>query len=264
MPDSETVRSAAPSRRASNARAKADLIGNEVTPDELRRSSKRARQAMDAAIKRLREVLETAKNPRDIAIAAGICFDKSSDMAALTMALEEHEVRVSEAQGRLIAEALRAVFVALGVPQTPAVGAAVREALEGAQTGDVIKVSPALAEAAAADVREAFGRRELPAPADEAVIDGQLTVEDALEATPAEEVTDAEVVDDLPPGWLEVNGGNEVLAREQFESFKAAQRDREQRRHDAPDGWRTGVGSGRGGALYELHQEPRGGPGGAL
>jgi len=199
-------------------------------------------------------------------ISAGIAADKSSQHEEHAARADERHVRLQTAQGQVIVELERMALDAFGIRVTEAVRAVFGELFRHASAGEPLVVSPALAEAARRDVWEQVTRgmaRALPPPTGEEVVDGQLTVEDVIAATPEPEPepADAEVVEDLPPGWLDVNGGNEPLARAQFEKWKAEKLEREERQHDAPDGWRTGVGSGRGGALYELHQEPRGGPG---
>jgi hypothetical protein len=92
------------------------------------------------------------------------------------------------------------------------------------------------------------------------VVDGRLSVdaEIAVRAPePEPEFTDAVVVEEpLPDGWLELNHHDPVAARKAYEEFKAAERDRERRLHDSPDGWRTGVGDGRRNGIYEAFREP--------
>jgi transposase-like protein len=171
MPDVETAESAGSNKRVSDARAKADLLGgDDITVEELRSSAKQARRTMDRAIKRLSEVLETAKNPRDIGIAMGILHDKSMDMHAIVQALEERDVRLSASQGELMANVIQAAFRALGVPVDPA-RRVVRELLGQAGTqGAVLVVSPDVAEEARAAVLEHFARllrHALPAPLDD-------------------------------------------------------------------------------------------------
>ena len=203
-------------------------------------------------------------------ISAGIAADKSSQHEEHAARADERHVRLQSAQGQVMVELDRMALGAFGIRVTEAVRAVYGELFRHASAGEPLVVSPALAEAARRDVWEQVTREmaaSLPLAAGEEVVDGQLTVEEVIAATPEPEPVpvDAEVVEDpLPDGWLALNGGNATLARLQYERFKQDERDREQRRHDAPDGWRTGLGSGRGGALYELHQEPRGGPGGAL
>ena len=74
---------------------------------------------------------------------------------------------------------------------------------------------------------------------------------------PEPDLVDAVVVEDeLPDGWLAMNNNDPVAARRAFEQFKQAESDRERRQSEPADGWRTGRGDGRGGAIYETFREP--------
>ncbi len=186
---------------------------------------------------------------------------KASEMAGLIMALEERDVRLSAAQGELVVAVLRAVLEACGVRVTEAVRRALGEALRGAtEDGEsVILVSPSTAEEAARDVREGLERLQLPEPVDEPVIDGQLDIVTAIEKVEPD-VPDAEVIapPPLPDGWLQMHHGDEAAARAAFERYSSEEREREARKRDAPDAWRTGRGGGIGGPMTEVFRPPAG------
>ena len=202
-------------------------------------------------------------------ISAGIAADKSSQHEEHAARADERHVRLQSAQGQVMVELDRMALGAFGIRVTEAVRAVYGELFRHASAGEPLVVSPALAEAARRDVWEqvtsGMARALPPAPGEE-VVDGQVSdVDVGRDQRPEPEPADAEVVEEpLPDGWLEVHHGNETLAREQFAKYTAAQREREQRQHESPDSWLVGRGLGRGNQIAELHQEPRGGPGGGV
>jgi hypothetical protein len=181
--------------------------------ERLRRTAKRARNVMDAAIKRVEELLPTAKNPRDISIAAGILSDKAAQIDAVIAAIEDRQIRLADANGQQIVAVMELAFEAIGVPLSPSVRAVLRELLRQAGAGGPLSVSPAAAEPARADVRAAIAsdlqeeergleRRELqrlslPAapPAEPEELE-ELAPDERGGQEP--EVVDAEVVDTEP------------------------------------------------------------------
>jgi hypothetical protein len=199
---------------------------------------------MEVAIKRVEELLPTAKNPQAVAIAGGILADKAAQLEQVVHALEDRRPRLAQAQGEVIAELLRAFCEGLGVPLTPAVRAVMRCLLEQADVGGVLAVSPSHAEAAAAEVLSAMAdtsaRLELERAQDASeflqvlpeqtageLLDGEVEeissigeVEETAEVSAVDrEAVDVDVVDEpeperpVPQLWLDAYGGDEVLAR---------------------------------------------------
>ena len=122
-------------------------------------STRQAYRAMTKAIKRLEEVLPTAKNPQAIAVSAGILHDKSVQMAALVQSLEEADVRIGEDQAKIIVTVLGAFLEACGIPMSEPARTAMRELLHGAaERAGVIAVGPSVAEELRAGVSGHFER----------------------------------------------------------------------------------------------------------
>jgi transposase-like protein len=233
MPDKETV-SKASVKRVGDAQRQAKLLGDELTPDELRKSAKSAHRAMDKAIKRLDEVLAISKSPRDISIAAGIMSDKAHQMYAIVQAFEERDHRLAEEDGRTIVGLLEVAFEALGVPLTPEVRALWRELLSRVAAGPPYAVSPDVCEPARKSIVEFFartfgielGRPELP-PGDYEAAD-PVDVEEADESE--ELVEDVEIVEPEP----------EPVRRNEREE----------------ESGRWGLGGGFGAQVYEVFRSP--------
>ena len=239
----------------------------ETQGDRQQRGADRTWEVAEAALRKALVAIESGDTlaAQRLMVSAGIAADKTGQLEEASARAAERHVRLQASQGDVIVNVFRAVFTALGIPMTSAAGKAIGEALRGAKAGGVIVVSPEVAEAAAADVREALGRPELPARDDGPVIDGQLTVDDVIATEPELEPADAEVVEaPLPDAWLELSHGDPVAARRAFDRFKAEERDLERRERDRPDAWRTGLGDGGGNSITELYQEARGGPGVAI
>jgi hypothetical protein len=268
MPDAE-VTPDGQRRSAVDSRALSD-----VTAEELRRRAKRLLASGEKARRRLDEVFEQSKNPRDIAIALGIANQKAGEAFQMAMALEEREVRLAADQGPVISAIIRMAFDVAGVPLGAAMRRVVAELLLHAdRVGDgVLVVSPADGEAARVEVLAHFegliGRRRaedgsqmplLPAGAVEEVtgeVEGDSDVNTVF--TFESEPNDAEVIEEIPaewpPGWLESYGPDREAAAEAFARYKAAREALRRQSEQRQVAWN--VPGGLGSALSDLNRAP--------
>jgi hypothetical protein len=138
-------------------------------PDRLRKTSKHARKVVTQAIGRLEQLIPDAKNPQQIAIAAGILCDKAAQVEQVVEAMEERELRLSAALGQQLAAIIELAFGAINIELTPGVRAVLSDLLRRSRNGGPLTVSPALAAAAALDVKRQLATpstaTEQPTPA---------------------------------------------------------------------------------------------------
>ena len=242
---------------------------SEAQGDRQQRGADRTWEVAEAALRKALAAIEKGDTlaAQRLMVSAGIAADKTGQLEEASARAAERHVRLQSSQAEVIVEVIRAFAEALGIPLGESARRVLGDLLRQARGGGVLVASPVDAEAAAADVREAFGRRELSAPAGEPTIDAQLTVDEVIEATPEceSEPVDAEVVEELPPGWVALHQNDEALARRAYEQLKQTKLEQEERRDAAQDsGWRVGAGTGTGGHLTEVFREPTGGPGVAI
>ena len=131
---------------------------------ELRRvTAQTARETALKAVRRMEAVIQSAKSPQSLAIAAGILVDKAAMLDAQVIDGEVHRNHLLDRFAQDIVELFKLYSTALGLPSGPEFPGidVFTELLKSTQTG-VMVCSPATAEHAAAATREHF-RKQLEA-----------------------------------------------------------------------------------------------------
>jgi len=85
-----------------------------------RRVLERAKRAVEAGIRRLEELIPTAKGVQSIAISTGILLDKAAALDRIIAEAQEREVRIAERDAQMLVAMFKAYFTSLGLPETPA------------------------------------------------------------------------------------------------------------------------------------------------
>jgi hypothetical protein len=128
--------------------------------DRLERLAQEARRTAERALAKANEAIAAGRgtDARNLMVAHGIAVEKSGLLAQQAQAAREHQVRISEQQGKMIAALIRAFMESCGLPVgTPGVGAVIRALLEHCRDGEPSPLSPAEAEAARSEIREQIG-----------------------------------------------------------------------------------------------------------
>jgi hypothetical protein len=120
----------------------------------LRRAAVKTRDAVEAAIERLAEILPTARNARDVAIAAGVSIDKLEQLSRIVREVEDRQVRLSQTEGELVAAVIGQLLEAFGVHDLPVTARLVRGLLTQAASGATIVVAPTDSDEARRAVRQ--------------------------------------------------------------------------------------------------------------
>jgi hypothetical protein len=252
--------------RAKQAISPTGELPADMSTERAKKTAEAARDAADAAIRQLRKTLAGAKSPQSLAIATGVLIDKALLLDALVERIEDRQVQLSQAQGQAIGAVIELALGGLGVPVTPAVRAVVAGLLQQAGRGDVLAVSPAVAEPARADVRAAImaDERGLPAPA----VDDQEPDDVVTESEPVEhddvEVVDAVVVDELeePPQHYRDAYPTEAAAKQAWNARLRREAQQAQREADKPPSftsYRRSVHRGLGDIFQSTMRNPPGG-----
>jgi hypothetical protein len=172
----EPASDAAPEPAGPDAPAERDEEPDLALDEQLGRTARAARNAVERAIRRLDEILPSARNVQAIAVAAGVLSDKAAQLEQILREADERRTRLTEEQAGLLAAVLERFVEALGLPVSDPARRVLRALLEQAAAGDVLAVSPADAAEARAATRARIAEefeRALPAPpADAELVEG--------------------------------------------------------------------------------------------
>jgi len=147
---------------ASGGETAVDAVAVDVdAPDleQLRRTALNASRVAERALEALEGALQASRNPQAIAVAFGVSVDKARELREAVQALENHQISLSEAQGRVLADVISAAFWALRLTPPAEI---LRHLLDQASRGETLSVPGELVDAA-----DEVLRRDLESPSQE-------------------------------------------------------------------------------------------------